>query len=363
VSVAEQLKKPGFNKRTVSLESLEGIEMLPVRWLLKGFIPAGMFGLMPGREGIGKSLLYQDYVAQITTGTMPGDFHGQVRDVIICATEDSYAQVIVPRLKAAGAALSRVHRIKVKIDETENELNLPVDIDSLSELIRRHQVVLVVLDPLLPRLSAKLDSYKDAEVRRALEPLAKMADDTQCAILGLIHINKSSGGDPLNSIMGSRAFPAAARYVIHVVLDPKDETQRLVGLSKCNVAPTDGPLKTFTITPVSLTNRTGVHIETVKITWGEDDKRSLREVCTAASNGRGNPRERAAEWMFKFLQGCQDQKALSIDVKAAALEAGFKDRTVQRAAHDALKVLVVGGGPKTTWRLRPDATPQRLPGV
>ena len=47
----------------------------------------------------------------------------------------------------------------------------------------------VILDPLLSRLDRSLDSHKDADVRRALEPVA-VADQAGVNIAGLIHVNK-----------------------------------------------------------------------------------------------------------------------------------------------------------------------------
>jgi len=67
---------------------------------------------------------------------------------------------------------------------------------------------LILLDPLLSRLDSSLDSHKDAEVRIALEPLVALADRSAAAVLGLIHVNKSGGQDPLDIVMGSRAFAA-----------------------------------------------------------------------------------------------------------------------------------------------------------
>jgi len=44
--------------------------------------------------------------------SLPGEWAGTLRDVIIVATEDSWDHTIVPRLMAAGADLERVHRVE-----------------------------------------------------------------------------------------------------------------------------------------------------------------------------------------------------------------------------------------------------------
>ena len=83
-----------------------------------------------------------------------------------------------------------------------------------------------------------LDSYNDAEVRQALEPLAAVAERLTAAFLGVAHVNKTSGTDPLNAIMGSRAFGSVARSVLFAMRAPDYEQSRgyLLGQPKNNWA-------------------------------------------------------------------------------------------------------------------------------
>jgi hypothetical protein len=48
--------------------------------------------------------------------------------------------------------------------------------------IQNIKAAAVILDPLLSRLDAALDSHKDAEVRLALEPLVSLAERTDVSI-------------------------------------------------------------------------------------------------------------------------------------------------------------------------------------
>jgi RecA-family ATPase len=41
------------------------------------------------------------------------------------------------------------------------------------------------------------DAYKDQDVRKALTPLAKVAQRTGCAMLLLRHLRKGKGGEPV----------------------------------------------------------------------------------------------------------------------------------------------------------------------
>ena len=128
----------------------------------------------------------------------------------------------MPRLMAAGADLNQVFRIDVVTEDGfDGLLTLPSDISALFDAVASSAAALLLLDPLMSRLSAHLDSHKDAEVRIALEPLTAFAKHTGISVLGIIHVNKSGSGDALNSIMGSRAFGSVARAVLMAVRTPK----------------------------------------------------------------------------------------------------------------------------------------------
>ena len=149
---------------------------------------------------------------------------------------------------AADADLTCVYRVDVVTAEgTGANLSLPRDLLALEHVVREVGAALIVLDPLLSRLDTALDTHKDAEVRIALEPLVTLADRTEAVVFGLIHVNKSSSSDVLTLLMGSRAFTAVARSVLFVMLDPEDESRRLLGQPKNNLGRTDLPTKTFRI--------------------------------------------------------------------------------------------------------------------
>jgi hypothetical protein len=155
---------------------------------------------------------------------------------------------------AAGADLTRVYRVDVTTrEDVHTELSLPRDVIALERLVRDVDAALVLLDPLMSRLDAALDTHKDSEVRLGLEPVVAIADATLAAVLGLIHVNKGTSGDPLTMLMGSRAFAAVARAVLFVMVDPEHEDQRLLGQPKNNLGRTDTlPTLTFTIETVTV---------------------------------------------------------------------------------------------------------------
>ena len=230
-------------RRRIDLTPASEIRPRPVDWLWPGRVAVGMLALLAGREGLGKSSIAYWLAARITRGDLPGG-PTEPADVLVCAGEESWEHAIVPRLIAYGADLTRVYRVGIRdANDIVIGLVLPDDLDELREAVDAKRPALLVLDPLISRLSGGLDSHKDAEVRRALEPMTALADKHKFAILGLIHFNKSNSTDPLQMVMASRAFGAIARLVNTVILDPDDETgaRRLFGTPKSNISRDDLP--------------------------------------------------------------------------------------------------------------------------
>lgn len=284
------------NGRHLVTVAASSMKMKPTKWLYDGRIPAGAITLLAGREGIGKSTIGFDIVAQLTRGELPGRYLGTPRSVGIVASEDSWEAVILPRLVAAHADLDRVHRVEAVNPEGEYEtVSAPADLQRLRLLCAEHDIALLVVDPIMSVISGTLDTHKDREVRQALDPLSRFASETGVGVLGLIHVNKSSTTDPLNSVMASRAFTAVARSVLYCVLDPESEgeDQYLFGHPKCNVGPKQATVG-YRIIEVRLELDTAdvedgdeAVVVTSRVVWGDVDDRSIRDAL------EGPPKERA----------------------------------------------------------------------
>jgi len=349
--------------RTIVLTRASDIDMRPVKWLLDQRMPLGMLTLLAGREGIGKSLVAYTYAADITHGRMPGIYQGEARAVIVAATEDSWEHTIVPRLVAAGADLTRVYRVDVTTSEgVGSEVVLPRDLTALGNQVTQTGAALILLDPLISRLDSGLDTHKDAPTRQALEPLVALADRTGAAVLGIIHVNKSSSTDALTTVMGSRAFVAVARSVLFVAEDPEDPQVRVLGMPKNNLASTDVGMQTFSIVNYHVGNTPEGSVFTGKVVWGQERSQYLRDLLESSQE----PAEvrtavaEAAEWLGGYLTD-EGGSAESAAVKSAGKAAGHSEDSVKRA-RIRLKVSSESGGfPRTTrWALpqseRADAT-------
>jgi hypothetical protein len=326
------------------------ITMRATRWLWEEdgaqWMPLGGLTLLGGREGIGKSTWAYRLAAMLSVGKMPGSFFGEPRSVVVAAGEDAWAQTVVPRLAAAGADLQRVFRVDVvQPDGAVDGLSLPEDTAGLTALCHAERVAMVLLDPLMSAVSGKLDTHKDAEVRKALSPLSRLADEAQVGVLGLIHVNKSQGNDLLTRLMGSRAFSAVARSVL--VCHREDNAEELgagppsflFGQAKSNLGR-------------KVTHSWRYSIEGCRVGWDHDlqqpvfsSRIRIEEQVdggiddqVAASETSNRPAPKAAEalrWLTSYLTVRAATTAVngvpSAELIAAGAEAGHSAATLRRA--------------------------------
>jgi hypothetical protein len=348
------------DRRRITLVPASSIKPRPVRWLWDRRIALGTLALLGGREGIGKSMVAYQLTADITRGRLAGVNLGRPRAVVVCATEDSWEHTIVPRLMAADADLDRVYRIDVVTSEGLNgTLTLPIDLELLENAVRDVEAALIVLDPLLSRLSTALDTHKDAEVRIALEPVTAVADRTGSSVVGLIHVNKGTTVDPLTMLMGSRAFAAVARSVLFVAVDPEDETGKLryLGQPKNNLGDGDLPSLTFTIEAVKVADHDDGPVITGRVEWRGEDDRSITDVLRSAATPSADQTATtdAAGWLVDYLKLVE--VAASEDVLTEGKKYGHAKRTVQRARERIRAGVTSHGFPRRTYWSRPGMEP------
>jgi len=351
------------HRRRLTLTPASAIKPRRTVWIWEGRIARGTLALLAGREGLGKSTVAYWIAARVTRGELPGEMRGTPAGVLVCATEDSWEQTILPRLIAAGADLDRVYRVEVlNADDIHVGLSLPRDIHALERSARDVGASLLILDPLTSRLGDN-DTHKDSEVRSALEPLVTVAEKSNMAIIGLMHHNKSGSSDPLQLVMGSRAFTAVARSVHTVVLDPDDETDsiRLFGTPKNNLGRTDLPVLSFTISGYAVETDDGT-AWTGAINWGDEHKESFSEVMSRASDTSTDRSAvgEAADWLNDFLIS-EGGIADSAEIKRAGSKAGHSYDALKRARKRARVEFRSEGFPRKTVWLLPIDTPADAP--
>lgn len=354
--VEVDLPEPASRRARITWAS--EIEPEPVVWAWTdashGRVPASALTLAAGREGTGKSSFGIWMAAQISRGTLPGEFFGRPRRVLYVAVEDSWQQTIVPRLMAAGADLSMVGRFDVTEQGEEVALSLPVDNHLLERMAVEHDVAGVVLDPLMSMIGKGIDTHVEREVRSALEPLAALARRTGVMLLGIAHFNKGSGTDLNNLITGSGAFKNVARAVLGFA---HDEEGGVMSQSKNSLGRGDLPSLGYVLETREIETRTG-RAETSRFRFTGEADRTVRDVLRDSRTDPEDQSERneAAEWLMDFLADSGGQ-ADAADVFKQGRAQGYANHVLKRAKKGRITSKKVGFGRGWVWCLdAPDDT-------
>ena len=146
------------------------------------------------------------------------------------SAEDDPSRTIIPRLKAAGADLSRVHILESVVLEGGREAlpSLRADMAHVAAAADRlGDCRLIVIDPVSAYLGG-VDDHRNAEVRGILSPLKAMAERLNAAVVLLSHLSKGGSANPQQRVIGSIAYVGACRANFLFVKDREDPTGRRV---------------------------------------------------------------------------------------------------------------------------------------
>lgn len=322
-----------------------------VRWLWYRRIVQGGLSLFAGREGLGKSTLAGDLAAQVTQGLLDGEFKGKPRHVIYITSEDAREFTVVPRMIAAGADMDRILFVDVHHGKsTESPVVLPLDLDALADLIDEYNAALVVLDAATSVMDGRLDGDRDRQMRQALEPVSKMAERTDCAVLGIVHFGKRESADTGKLILGSIAWSQVARSVMAVAKD--DDTGHLViSNTKANLAPGDTPSLSAVIREAMVAIEGDDPAEVGRVEWLGETEHDARDLLGGGQDEVQSELEEAAGWLRAYLEDPkQGGAAPAGEILKLAKRDGIAERTLQRA-RKKIGVTTNKGPNGWTWSL------------
>lgn len=312
-----------------------------VRWLWEGRIPRGKITVLAGLPGVGKTTIALTVGSMVSNGAeIPlSKNYPVVGGVCIVSTEDDADDTIVPRLAAAGANLSKCWIWPDSIPIP----SLPDGTAILADQLARHDCRLLIIDPLSVILSGTVDAHKDADVRRCLGALRKLARQCDCAILGIGHLNKSNHGGALHRIGGSGAWVAAARSVLVVSADPEgDDDSMVVAVAKVSSARKPPAIRLQRVDQDDI----------VSIEWVEECDMQADDMVAQQSNKGPDPEARteAELWLADFLAPGPQWAS---DGYTEAESAGISKRTLQRARTTlGVKVQKESGSGRWVWSNR-----------
>ena len=325
------LKEPS-KPETVKIIRMSDVELTPVDWLWKPYLPFGKLSVLQGNPGEGKTYFAMHLAAACTNGKLlPNMERMEPFNVIYQTAEDGLGDTVKPRLIEAGADLDRV----LVIDDSEVQLTLSDE--RIEKAIIENNARLVIIDPIQAYLGADVDMNRANEVRPIFMRLGQVAQRTGCAILLIGHLNKAAGMQSLQRGLGSIDIAAAVRSVMFIGKLKHDPTMRILTHEKSSLAPPGTSLA------FSLGDEGGFR-------WVGEYDITADEMLSGIEPQRETKTHQAKDLICTLLAG--GKQVLSEDIDKAALERGIPGRTVRDAKRelgDALKSKIVEGRKKVFW--------------
>ena len=325
------LKEPP-KKDSVKIIRMSDVELTPVEWLWKPYLPFGKLSVLQGNPGEGKTYFAMHLAAACTNGKLlPNMERMEPFNVIYQTAEDGLGDTVKPRLIEAGADLDRV----LVIDDSEVQLTLSDE--RIEKAIVENNARLVIIDPIQAYLGADVDMNRANEVRPIFMRLGQVAQRTGCAILLIGHLNKAAGMQSLQRGLGSIDIAAAVRSVMFIGKLKHDPTMRILTHEKSSLAPPGASLA------FSLGDEGGFR-------WVGEYDITADEMLSGIEPQRETKTQQAKDLICTLLAG--GKQVLSEDIDKAALERGIPGRTVRDAKRelgDALKSKIVEGRKKVFW--------------
>lgn len=213
------------------LQKFSDIQEREIDWLWKNRIIIGGVTIVTGPVGNTKSLFTIDLATRVSLGSQHPDKSGTCPqgEVLILGHEDDQEAVQKPRLVAAGADCDKIYYVHGKVqnlaedtaDDAER-LQLEHDIKLIKRALQQKpNIKLLIFDPLPEFIAGDHNSSK--EVRDALQPLNKLAQEFNIAVIAICHQNKKQGLSAVQTIAGSVGFSQVARTVLAIINDPDDD--------------------------------------------------------------------------------------------------------------------------------------------
>jgi hypothetical protein len=302
------------------------VELRPIVFLDKPLFQADAFHLVCGRKGQGKGTV----LASIAARTMRGEL-GPKTNVLWIGSEDSAGIDIIPRLIVAGGD---PHKILLPKD---GWIQLPRDLDEITTAILEFgNVGMVVIDPIANHLAGK-DSNTE-EVREAIAPLNKLADDHGTMVFGVRHLSeKDATRGVLAAILGSSAWVQVPRVVLAVARDSEDPAVSHIQCVAGNRLPADTPGRMFRIEGAKLAD---FPEDITKAVWIGDSTQNVETLLRLGTDKEPSKSAAARELILDTLEDAPNQAMESDTLDAlVATKTGLAAQTVKN-----IRVTLKNGG-------------------
>lgn len=329
LSKAEPPPSRGAVRQLVGVNANDITER-PVDWEWRHRFVRAALNLVEGHPESGKTGILLDLVARLSAGAeQPDGARYPPRRVLIVGPEDALESVVRPRLRIAGADLSRIRLITGALSagcDLPDRIVLPADLPLLGRELENFDLLYV--DSSINDFADRgVRPGDDMAIRALLGGLHELARATGKTVIATRHGRKGGSRDPLEFGSGTMGVVAKARSVIGVYRDPRDADRRLFARVKCNLAPSVPTLacRFDSDTPDS----------PLRVEWLGEDPRSaadiMAEIHQANAGSKKDP-SRARRALVEWLRDGQ-WKAVA-QLKALAEETELSWKVIEKAKNE-----------------------------
>jgi hypothetical protein len=303
---------------TVTAERLEE-RHVDVLW--EGRIARGTVAILQGRKGVGKTTLAAAIAADVTGGPRLGRGKRRVLGPVLWFTlEENPAVMTRPKLKAAGADLTRVHFPNCGPDgRITKRLLLPAQVQQLRDTIHATGAKLAVLDPLGSFCKPDEGMIGQVATRQLMEELTLLADQTGAVILLIRHCRKGAAGSAQDQGYGSGEIGNVARTTLLAGRGHDPRGTYVLAVVDFNLGPKGATLV------YDLVSAGGAP----KVKWRGECDQEADEVAEAQGDaGQRDERGDARRLLYRRIG---DSWVAATDLLKEAKEAGISERTLRHA--------------------------------
>ena len=300
---------------------LDEFEEEEATWLIPGWLPDGQITTLAADGGIGKTSLWCNIVASVSSGTPclldPPGHTRKPQTVAFFTTEDSVRKTLKKKLRLAGANMKNIITPDFLTDKTGELQGFKFGSPFVEQFIRHFKPALCVFDPIQGFVPPEIQMGSRNAMRDCMAPLVALGEECGTTFLIICHTNKRSNASGRSRMADSADLWDISRSVIMAGYT-EEQGIRYLSNEKNNYAQR-GETILFSIDGDGLVQHEGT-------SWKRDHEYMQEE----ALNKSAPKREDCKEFILNLLDeggGMLPSK----DIEQAAERAGYGGRTLDRA--------------------------------
>ena len=313
--------KAGSDTFLSCFKTLEEFEEQEATWLVPGWIPDGQITLVAADGGIGKTTLWCDIIAAISSGSRcildPEDHTREPAKVAFLTTEDSVRKKLKRKLRLAGANERNIITPDFLSDKANILKNMKFGSDDMKRFIEYFRPVLCVYDPVQGFVPPDINMGSRNAMRDCMAPLISLGEEYGTTFLVICHTNKRKGAYGRDRIADSADLWDISRSVIMAGYT-EEQGVRYISNEKNNYTQLQKTIL-FTI------GESGI-IQPCGTTW-KRDREYMQENAIATSKPK---REDCKDFIVHTLKE-HGGSIKTKELEALAKENGYSHETLRRA--------------------------------